>query len=1268
MARWLHHVRAGETEADRRDLQANGRARAIGPWRGVHATFRAPGLVDVPGQVDAYTGFAADGQWYEHGRRVTAALAEPLGDAQHDFNSHKWTIVNDSMPWAQDAVGLNLAPEVPSQFGVQGRFELRGDFHVRLIVASTTMAYGLDGQPGQDNAVYLGVRAATALGSAWRVKHTRNATFDNNDGFAAETPGGGSMDGYVAQAVESGDFYILALRRDNDVLRLIVTLSDNTVVEVWNGPSTGRLLVEWGARSTGADPWTAAVGRFSYVSGWHNYSSLASWAIERAHGALFEEFVGAELDDRLWTPAFTGNGYVTCGAVEQRGLRLGLAGAGDAQLDLVPIVGDFTLRMGVRVVRSPSYVHDFEAPDTLFGVDLAMPPVVMAHPRLRLEVVATRYDGGGVLPDETKIVPRIMWDPGDGVEAVLVSGDEIPDLDPALDVTIERRGQFVLFTLESQHDGTRPLVYTAEGLLPTAHAALRLRTESGGSTGATWTVDVPNVRVTSPHALNLDAWPGDYYGAGALALAAEVTNYALSEDVPPFAQLTLLGVETRAPFWRIVGAMQKGGASAAAALPAGAVGDVFADPAGGRIVIPVATPDVEGDGGFVIVDLQTDEITLKRGPDELAFGGPVGWRHFDMGYLPISSGPAVDAPPVGAALGYDEVEAGGTLVGDAHVWTTAAGIRLVAANLAEQQLSALVLANNDPEANGETQTYRTVTLAPLVAPQGACLVVAARRRNDIALMIYRDVAATIQAGDEVFPGGSASARYTGDDPDPLNVDMTPGVVYGGADMTGDGIPDVHAVRPTSEAAGGRPLVAMARRWWGAALIQDAIEAGDVLSIGWPIADAIGEIGEGGGALADDGTELGAGPVACRLSPDANAIPGERAGWLALGEGDAISSEFFVIRGAIEAIALPSMRVRTRLDIRLLDVDEFAPGVDRRCWSQGLAIIYPPPGVLAGLRLLVGLYASATGVLEYDLLSLAGGPWTGPHIGGTTLALQGFGLDEVVDVEVGGLDCFRLALDVRPDPPILRCVNRALGWIEHPEAGSPVMSNAELEATALWPKDVLLRWRDGAELLVPEGFVYESNLCIEATLARLLGRLPPAILDPDPKSNWPQRHLLVALAFLICRVVHRFHVPMENDFYIKTATSIGLQHIAGSYAAAPPYAGMTDEQVRAFAIAKIGGSRLTTKAIRDLLEPIFGARPTMTEGYREFTIHVVLPAPGGATSPRNFWGDLDDADPASGGYMDRDFWGGDDPRLVAARRVLDICRAAGVRANLVVEDA
>lgn len=1250
--RWRHHVRKGDGDTDRRDLQVNGSARALGPWRAAHGDFAAPA------GVAKYVGFGADGRWYEDGRLVPTSLTESFSTDAHPFNSLKWSIAAETMTWEQQVGGLvaSTLGGGAERFEVDGSsFQLRGDFHVRLTVQST-MTEGTDDTGELDNAVWFGVRRLTDGAAYWRVKHTRNATLDNPAGFAAEVGGVGDQVGYSGYGFAGTAKYDLVIRREGGVLKLDAVPAGEAAINVFEGAVSGILTLDFGVRQNGADAWSATIAKLTHVSGWHSYTGTASWSAEQARGVVFEEWVGDELDPLLWTKATTAGGYATPGADDDgRRLEIGLNVAGDASVTGPTVTGDFTSRVTVHWTRPETYAQPVETTDTLFALDW-LAELGANDARVTVQISVDHVDGGAG-EDFKRVVVDVLQDKADGAgESGVAQNANLPDVpEDGVTIVVERRGKVFDVHVDDLAGNRLATASILAGSIPTVPMQPRFRCASANS-AADFSTLVGTFTIATPHALqHVTAWPTDFYGAGAIATSAEVTAVPGSGLTPVLSQFALVDIGARVPVWRIVGYGDGAGVSGLQALPGGRVGDVYVDPDAGRLVIPVGSTDPVNDGGFVFVDLVNDRIRLHRSGGAIQqFDGTVGQRQLGLGYTATAESPGPNVPQGGSALGYDETHGGGSAGEDLRIWTTEKGI--TAYNAFTAAAVALVLDDN-PGVDGTTLIFRSVTLQP-EAGKAPALVVAAQRRTDIAVIVYRSLTAAIAAGVENVPGELAEAIYTGTAPDAGNVGFTAGKVVGAAALGVGEVPDLHALRPASAWSAGLPLIAVARGATGATVLQDTAAPADAVAMTWEVEAEIVDDG-----APPDLTMLRWDPVAVQLTPDADIEPGARKGWLIVGvAAKRILFDTEFLFGGLETVSLASGLARDYVETTDVDAVEF-DDVDPRATGRGVLVIYPPPGVLSGIRVAVGLSEYRTGVLEYDTLTIGGGPWNGPHIGGTRFAVEGWGLDNVVEVTVGGEACFGLRLDVSGEVPSLSAVNRALGWIEHPADASPVMYDDELEATPEWPHDVVLRFRDGFEVLLVDAFVYESDLCIERNLRRLLGRLDEARFDQDPKANWLQRHILVALAFLICRVRRAFHTPLERDTYRAEAIGEGLEHLAASYDAAEPYGGMSDAQLRAWILAKAFGNRVTVKAIKDVLEPILGVRPTITEGYREFTVHVEA-LPQGEDFPANFFADEDDPDLTTGAFYDRDFWGGDDPRIVAARRVLDIVRAAGVRANLV----
>jgi hypothetical protein len=286
-------------------------------------------------------------------------------------------------------------------------------------------------------------------------------------------------------------------------------------------------------------------------------------------------------------------------------------------------------------------------------------------------------------------------------------------------------------------------------VLPTIPLAPRLRCSSAQSSAA-FSATVGTLRISTPHALATgQPWPGDYYGAGATSLASEVTVLPGSGHTPVLCQLTLIDAATRTPFWRIVGYGNGIGQSGAQAMPGGTVGDAWADPDAGRLVIPVASTEPDTDGGFLFVDLAADTVELRRGGAVLPFQGNIRQRQLGLWYATSTVSPGLNYPPAGAALRFEETRGGASLGGDLRIWSTDRGVRVYDAT--GDQAGALMV-DADPGTDGTTRIFRTIALSPSTSASAA-IVVAAQRRGDLVLAIYRSLPAfLLGGGSETTPG------------------------------------------------------------------------------------------------------------------------------------------------------------------------------------------------------------------------------------------------------------------------------------------------------------------------------------------------------------------------------------------------------------------------------------------------------------------------------------------------------------------------------------
>jgi hypothetical protein len=208
--------------------------------------------------------------------------------------------------------------------------------------------------------------------------------------------------------------------------------------------------------------------------------------------------------------------------------------------------------------------------------------------------------------------------------------------------------------------------------------------------------------------------------------------------------------------------------------------------------------------------------------------------------------------------------------------------------------------------------------------------------------------------------------------------------------------------------------------------------------------------------------------------------------------------------------------------------------------------------------------------------------------------------------------------------------------------------------------------DGARLVLPGAFNYHSEPCIEFTARRILGRLPRQRFDIDPKHQNFQRHLAIAIARLICRLQGQVLAPALADTYRATATGDALDEWGRCYAIVRPFPTMSDGSTRDY-FREAVMAEPTPQRVRAMLLTILGGEVTIVEGYREFTAYWEPDeaAEGQSGVDSNFYGEVPSPEPLETGFYDRDFYGGVDPRVVAAGTVLDYFHPVGVRPRIVI---
>lgn len=1218
--RFIRHEREGDAPGVARDTQVNGRAIPSDEVKDAHSAFYDP--------VGAsWTGFAHDGIYYQEGKAVRRPATGRFGDNDGDFglNQNQWQEQQIGCPRVYVDGGIEVSPSggVGNYYHLYGRdrvgrrWQLRGDFRIELFVPHMFLTPGSGDGDGQDNAVMLQLSRVAAPAATYSGKYFRTPF---REGFAVEVTGVGFFEGYFAQQAES---MVMVMVREAGVLKVYARhgvdddrSGGNLTPVLFEDEAPGIMQVDVHVRDEGALPWDVTLEDFRLAQGWTDYSREASWWQERGGVVLLEKFVGDELDPRIWTSDASGGTSEVIVANDSVTLRSQGVG-GTASIELPAITGDFSLTMNVDWTRASIYDLGTAFRMKVHTGDADLPSVSL---RILYLDDATHVD----------IAKRADDAADEMVEAV---DDTLPWLVPIpmrgrVEVT-KTGGRLAVRFIDLELG--RPFVdRVIVDLLPSVPIIITM-SGLGESSAADFNTRISYLILNSPHCMAaLEGWPARYYCAAMVATPDETV--AADGNDPIVADLTFIDVTTRRPFWRAVAAADQL-VESGQALRAGSPGRLWADPINGAVMVPVARatpmPAV-----FCHFDFGYDRVIQREDLAVYTHAGPLRWRHFA---LPDPSPQAtfstfVDGNPLAFAT------VAGAVAGQTFdIWVTATGVRI--AEFLDGNFNAEV---NLAVADAEEVDF-ALTAAVIVPRDGltpASLVLAAERAGDGVVAVYRDIGTAYGLGDEAVHFEHADARYVGQDPDAENT---------GAGWTSClyrvGAPEVTSL--AARRSDYRIIFAVTRPD-GATVLHEASPY-EVAHFHW--AD---ETVPGGDPEPPAAIDLLAPPTSVWLSTDAELDGASGAGVIAFQEaGD---------DAAVQVVTLATRLIRSTITPAMVGADADEPS------GLGVMGIEQPPGSAAGLRLVWGYGLAGSGnvtnaIVEWDDVLIVGGGWGGPHIGGTEIKLSGWGLEQIVEIRVGDVDCARAIFDEsKPDAPVLRAVVRALGWIEH--GSTPVMSNAELEGTETWPKNVELRFADGSTITLEGAFTYESRLCIERALARMSVRLPDEVIHNDPKANALQRHILTAVAWEVCRVVCEFLEVIERDTFRGEAKGEGLDAWGASYGVKErPLPGMSDDAFASFIAAKAFGQRLTTKAIRDLLEPVFGYRPEIEEGYRQFTVLFDVEQAGGVEWLRNFWGVPGAADALDTAFMDRDHWGGQDPRVEAARQILDSCRAAGVAANV-----
>lgn len=770
-------------------------------------------------------------------------------------------------------------------------------------------------------------------------------------------------------------------------------------------------------------------------------------------------------------------------------------------------------------------------------------------------------------------------------------------------ITFTRRGLDFTVWLDDDSAGVRRWEHTNSDL-PSYPVSIVLRCAAAvGSTVIDATVDY--VQVSSPHALTEDAWPTDWYAAGTLALATEI------EPTPGtlINEATIILSEGRRPAWRIVGAgTGEPDESFDQALPGGTIADVWPEPAEGTVWIPVQTPATGSDEGFFEIDFKRDRIRKHRVANIANFQGKIGQRH--LGHAYDTGAAASPGMPTGVPLLYRFTASSSA---DATILTVAATTTQIVISRAGARV--IVWGDDNP------QVTRAIMLAPTTAQ--ASLVVFGLYDGADLLSVYPTLRTLVLAGDdETFPGELATTNYDNGD-------------FGGG--VGDGSGDIAAL----QGADGI-VIGVARGAEGGAILQGANART------WAITNT-----DPAGV-----SELSSSPVSVALAL-APSLANGGTGWIIFGGQETVDQQ-----AQLEIASVRTGTFRERIDYDTV-VEGFAGTPDAT--PQGLIALEPVPTGMAGVRVAVGLLADDAGIIEIDLLTITGGPWRGPHIGGTRFGWTGFGSDAVTAVSVGGVGCF----GARRQPaslgrePVFSVVNRSVGFIIN-DPPHPAVTDAALEVVdAEWPQDVTITLNDGSVLTLADAFTYYADPDIDRTARRLMRRIPEEILDSDVKADHDWRHLAIACAQGM-RVADALLDNVEADHVLATATGVGLDMLAGSFDAVPPV-DLDAASLRNFVTARAFGNRVTPKAIKDILEAVLGERPGMEEGYREFTILLTDPYSGqdGNALDTNWFADDDGIDPLAYAFFGRDYYGGVNVQVDATRSVLDVVRVAGVEPKVAI---
>jgi len=1226
MSKHKHYRREGTLPDQVRDLQYNGGSSCGGPFPMSHPKMRSPDA--------SFTGFAYDGMWRQLGKSVSPSLTTDLGNSSHDLDTNKWT-PSGAIPYIQTSEYLKATA---SSAGTSVSFDgngwvLRGGVDIELDVESAVPQAAV----GLENVVFLEVSSAKSS-VTYRVK-----LFREDAGGVSVAASVTNVGGQIGKTATTDTMVRLVIRREvnNSTMNISAIGATDGYMHLWQGAAEGELTVRFGVETSVATSWAVFMRSFNHNLGKHTFSSVASWSREVSEGVVMEEFVGDELNSR-WSVASSGNGAVATGShdpLTERGMVMSsAAGVGGVDLEYCGVTGDFETSSDIHWSIDGAHSQGVGTEEIGWGFEIRSAPT--GYPRHRVSVI--RKPASTVLRVET-------WPSQAGPPSILASDSTLPtdDTNMSYRVTFRVVGDRLSIVVHDTLSDKEVAATSFKGsTVPSAPWVPAFIMDSGAN-GVTSASVLPFF-IKSLEPMSDGELPESYHSISGVAGSSELQEYDVGLTSDSCA-VRIVDTGSQLPSFGICGMSRaSGGADFNQAMPGGVVGDVSV--IGGTLWIPVGRQGVANQGGFVGIDFKLDRIYRVRENETATFAGRVSDRNLCLGYGTPS--PATNSPAAGRPIrvqsSHSSETSAGALGHDVTVWSTDYAVRVYDGQLAS---AATLFENAQPNNHGVTLVQRCV-LAPPVRPESgsnyAAIVIGGTRKDDVAVAVYRNASAIVSQGNEASPGAHADVIYTGAPPVAgINSAFSSGKLPGPASASSNSILDMDA-KCFSEGVS----IAVARGSDGAGILFDP--SGDKKTYS-PV-NLVSPI---------PGDSLSFSPVSVRLTKDASPT----SGYIAFSTAaDVVVGNVTHKLGSAEVSAIQSGRIRYKADVG--DVDALASGFsDQKSTAAGLCLVESPPDGGVGVTLVWGTSSSDSetlngvevrlGALESTILAVSGLPVEDWHVGGARHELLGEGLGSLSSVKVGGVECFRLRVDTSTSPQRAKFSARALGWAMGLE--SPVVPDLDLESSATRSYEVVLRFRDGGTMTFPGGFTYKSDLCSERALARTIGGFPEELMPNNPKDNTWQRHILLSVALHVCRAHEDFLSVLESDSYIETATGDQLRWLSGMYGAPELSSTMSDQNLRKFIRASAFGSSLTVKSIKDILEPLFGSRPTVTEGFREFTITV----PADTNVSRSFFSDTADPNDASGGYFNRDYYAGVDPRVSDASEIVGRRKAAGVKYTIII---